>query len=198
MKPAPLSRLEILALAGMVVQQVYVASVVPASPFSHLNQPVYLATLLAPVTCVVLIALRFRAPRAVRLEKLLLALFLGGMPFVYASTALLGGHPVGAELVGIAVFVPLALAGYRGSPWFLAAGIAAHGVGWDLWHHPGELVVPRWYALGCLVVDVALGAYVATQVAAYREGGARSLAQSQSGEGFRSWKKRPPAESSSA
>jgi hypothetical protein len=81
-----------------------------------------------------------------------------------------GGAGRGAielEVFGIAVFVALAVAGWFRSPWFLVIGIAGHGVAWDLWHH-GALVVPSWYALGCLVADLALAAYAATQVPAYR------------------------------
>jgi hypothetical protein len=167
-----LTWLERAAMLGLLAQQVYIYLVLPESPFAHLGQPVYLAALASTVTTVSLIALRFGKPRRARLEQFFLASFLAGMPVIYAWTALAAGVPVGVEVVGLVIYCALALAGWYLSPWFLAAGIAAHGLAWDSWHH-GGLVVPSWYAIGCLVVDVALAAWVATQVPAYRAAAAR-------------------------
>ena len=45
------------------------------------------------------------------------------------------------------------------SPWFLAIGLLAHGLAWDLWHLDGR-VVPRWYGWACALVDVGLALLV--------------------------------------
>jgi hypothetical protein len=163
---APLTAVERLAVAGLVAQQLFVIALVPESPLRHLDEPVYLATLTGTAVALALVALRLYASRRVWLEKLLLAAFLGGMPIVYTWTALRDGGGRGAievELVGVAVFGALALAGWFRSGWFFVIGIAGHGLAWDLWHHGCALVVPGWYALGCLVADVALALYTATQ-----------------------------------
>jgi hypothetical protein len=82
-----------------------------------------------------------------------------------------GAHPVWlwVELFGLPVYAGLAVAGLKRSPWFLVAGIAAHGVGWDSWHYLNAAYIPTWYVTGCLLVDVSLGLYLATRVPAWRD-----------------------------
>lgn len=118
--------------------------------------------------------------RAIRTELWLLAVFLIAMPCVYVAKYFSIGNAISAplwlEVAGIAIFATLAVLGLKRSPWFLAAGILAHGVAWDAWHfHAAERAawrasafIPDWYAMGCLLVDVALAAYVAVRVPAYR------------------------------
>jgi len=55
--------------------------------------------------------------------------------------------------------------GLEHSPYWLAGGLAAHGV-WDLLHHHSHPVlgtreVPRWYPPACLVYDFPLAIFVA-------------------------------------
>jgi hypothetical protein len=170
---APLSTLERVALLGLVAQQVFVFLVVPASPFAHLDQAVYFATVATTPITVALVVLRFAAKRRIGLEKQLLAAFLAGMPVIYTVAAIqqgASGQVISMEGTAILVFGVFAIVGVIGSPWFLVVGIAAHGVCWDVWHHPTELVVPGWYAVGCFVVDVAMAGWAATQVPVYSSG----------------------------
>lgn len=70
-----------------------------------------------------------------------------------------------AESVGVLIFTAIALAGFRFSPWLVAAGIAAHGA-YDSVHaslitDPG---VPVWWPAFCGSIDIALGALLAFQL----------------------------------
>lgn len=70
------------------------------------------------------------------------------------------------ECIPIAVFVALALVGFKKSTWLVAAGIAGHGL-FDFVHHwfiqnPG---MPLWWPGFCGSVDVALGAWLAFRLA---------------------------------
>jgi hypothetical protein len=166
----PLSTLERLAFFGLVAQLVFTLVIVPVSPFGRIVEPIYLATVSSSAITVVLMTLRLRTRRDVRVEKLLLAMFLGAMPVIYSLTAVRNGASVDVlalEISAIVVFGALAVVGFNGSPWFLVIGIAGHGLLWDGSHHAAHLVVPGWYAVFCLVVDVMLAAYVATQIRAY-------------------------------
>ena len=177
MTRVPLSTPERIAFLGLAAQLVFTLVIVPVSPFGRIVEPIYLATISSSALTIALAVLRLRARRDVRIEKLLLALFLGGMPFIYTLTALrngASGNVLAMEGTAILVFGALAVVGLIGSPWFLVAGIAGHGLLWDASHHVTHLVVPGWYAVFCLVVDVILAAYVATQVPAYSTGGSRA------------------------
>ena len=170
MTRAPLSMLERLAFVGLAGQLVFTLFIVPTSPFGHIGEPIYLAAVSSCSLTVALMVMRLRARRDARLEKLLLALFLGAMPMIYTLTALRNGESgnvLAVEATAIVVFGGLAMIGFVYSPWFLVAGIAGHGLVWDGSHHAEHLVVPSWYAVFCLVVDVMLAAYVATQIRAY-------------------------------
>lgn len=156
---------ERVLLGVLIAVQVIVIGLSP-SPWPHLDEPVCLATVGGIVAACTMIALRFRSPRAPRLEQLVLALFLAGMPIVYAWTAVRAGDSVPREGAGIAVFGTIAVVGWFRAPWILPIGIAAHGLGWDVWHR--GLVVPVWYADGCLLLDLALAGFAAAQLAADR------------------------------
>lgn len=140
---------------------------VPAAPWSsYFINPAYFALVGASVTSAVLLVLRLWSPRQLRLERLALAVFLGSMPLIYLWSALWrSAEPAQlfTEAIGLLVFGGIAVLGYRGSPWWLAAGIAAHGLLWDAWHHGHAQFIEAWYPLGCLLFDVALGALVMAQ-----------------------------------
>ena len=165
-----LSTLERLALVALVAQQVFVYVVVPASPIANIVEPVYFATVASTATTIALVVSRSLPRRRVMLEKQMLAMFLAGMPVIYTVTAIqhgASGEVISMEATAILVFGVLAIVGLVGSPWFLVVGIGGHGLFWDAWHHATQLVVPSWYAVGCFVVDIALAAWVATQIPAY-------------------------------
>jgi hypothetical protein len=135
--------------------------------------PCILATVAAAITVVFLWVARWLGPRALASERLWLSGFLAGMPLVYVSRYLwkverVQGLWLGIELMGLLLFATLAWLGWKRSPGLLAAGIALHGVAWDCWHLRSSYV-PHWYALGCLLIDLTLGAYVAMRVSGYQE-----------------------------
>jgi hypothetical protein len=107
-------------------------------------------------------------------ERNLLAAFLVGMPLVYvarfllASTGRAANYWLWAEVLGTTIFVALAVLGVKRSPWFLAIGMVLHGLAWDTWHYRNSTYIPNWYAIACLAVDLAFGAYVAARVPAYQ------------------------------
>jgi len=74
------------------------------------------------------------------------------------------------EFLGLVLFAAFAVLSLKNSPWLLARGITGHGVAWDSWHYKNSAYVPDWYAVACLLVDFALGAYVAVRIAAYKQG----------------------------
>jgi hypothetical protein len=83
---------------------------------------------------------------------------------LYDLFAVMGGsvQALVAESVFGAVFIGLAIAGFKKTLWFAVAGLALHGV-FDLVHphvvnNPG---VPVWWPMFCLAYDVAAAAYLA-------------------------------------
>ena len=130
-----------------------------------------LAFLAAGATIVLLALTRLAGPAGVAVERAFIALFLAGMPVVYVVSWMThgtGGAWLAVELLGLLLYGGLAVAGWRHAPWLLAAGVAAHGIAWDAWHLAGSSYMPHWYALGCLIIDVGLAAYVSTRVATWR------------------------------
>ncbi|MEU6150052.1 hypothetical protein ABZ816_08660 [Actinosynnema sp. NPDC047251] len=69
-----------------------------------------------------------------------------------------------AQAAGVLVFGALAGTALLLDPdvgrYVVAAGWLAHAA-WDLVHYRANLVVPRWYALGCVVVDAFVGVSLA-------------------------------------
>jgi hypothetical protein len=138
-----------------------------------LTDPCHLALILSGATIAALYVTRWLGPSGWAIERILVTLFLAAMPLVYISSWLATGGGAGAtwlwvEILGLIVYVSLAVLGFTRSPWFLAAGIAAHGVAWDSWHFRNSAYIPSWYALGCLLVDVGLGIYIAVRLSAWR------------------------------
>ena len=85
--------------------------------------------------------------------------------FAIMASDLLGTGPIWApvELVGGVVFGTMALLGLRGSPWWLAAGWAAHPI-WDVVLHyfgPGNSFAPEPYVVACVSYDWLVAAYIA-------------------------------------
>jgi len=153
----------------LIAQLAITLSILPESPLAHPAEPTSLAVLGAMAVTLVLAFTRFvAAPRW--LDRVVLASFLAGMPIVYAWCAALRGEPrdLAIEWIGIVVFGGAALAGYLRWPWLIGAGIIAHGIGWDLWHHARSGYVPDWYSLGCLISDVGIGAFALVHLAGDR------------------------------
>ena len=69
------------------------------------------------------------------------------------------------EVVFAIAIIAVVFVGLEQSRYWLAGGLAAHGV-WDLLHHHSRPVlgtreVPRWYPPACLVYDFPLAIFVA-------------------------------------
>lgn len=72
------------------------------------------------------------------------------------------GRALVLEIAAASDFLLLAVLGYKTSLWWLAAGIAGHGV-FDMFHHslfenPG---VPHWWPGFCMAFDVSFGGLLA-------------------------------------
>jgi hypothetical protein len=129
--------------------------------------PCHLAALGGVATVVALLVTRMLGPHGLAHERWLLAIFLACMPPVYVASGFLSnasGTALLVELLAVPVYGAVAYLGVRRSPWWLVAGIAAHGLLWDAWHMADTGVVPSWYAMGCLVLDLAIAFYAATRL----------------------------------
>jgi hypothetical protein len=117
---------------------------------------------------------RWQGSRAANFERYLLAGFLVFMALVYVLRYLFVSRVPGAsswlwvEILSVPIFAALAVLGVKCSPWFLAIGIALHGLAWDSWHYGNSTYMPDWYIAACLAVDVTLGAYVAARIPTYQ------------------------------
>lgn len=158
-------RIALLAAGALTTAALY------GVPSWELTDIRVLAFLVAGATIVLLALTRLAGPAGVLLERAWIALFLAGMPVVYIARCVAhraGGAWLAVEIAGLLLFAGLAVAGWRHAPWLLAAGVAAHGIAWDAWHLAGSPYMPRWYAIGCLLVDVGVAGYVATRLGAWR------------------------------
>jgi hypothetical protein len=160
---------DMLGLVALCGAAVAVLPVVPDWPQRHLAEPAYAATAAYVVTVLGLLALRAWRGRGNWLERVWLASFLAVMPIIYLANLLLYGADgkwLSIELAGVGLYGALAWLGLVRSVWFLALGILAHGVLWDVWHH-SLAFTPDWYATGCMIADVGTALYVATQASAH-------------------------------
>jgi hypothetical protein len=82
----------------------------------------------------------------------------------YVLFATMGGaRALPAELIAATVFIVVAIVGFRTSLWWVAAGIAGHGV-FDWVVHPGLISnpgMPVFWPAFCGSIDVVLGVLVA-------------------------------------
>jgi len=163
--------IQIVVLIAVSIITVWTLYMVPS--WQAPGDPFLLAAVVGAVTVACLWLTRWLGSRAMKFERTMLAAFLVGMPLVYvmgwfAARDHSASSWIWAELLGLALFAAFATLGLKNSPWFLAIGIAGHGFGWDLWHYKNSAYIPEWYAVACMLVDLALGAYVAARVPAYR------------------------------
>lgn len=142
-------------------------------PWRISADPCLLAVVAALITLGFLWFTRWQGSRGANFERKLFAAFLAGMPIIYvtryfATTGPMIDSSLCLELLGVVVFAAPAVLGLKRSPWFLAIGIPAHGLAWDSWHYHNSSYIPDWYAILCLIVDVAYGAYAIARIPAYR------------------------------
>ncbi len=141
----------------------------------HAADPCHIASIFALMTIVIMYITRLHGARGILFERMWSFVFLVGMPVIYIASWLVeGGGTAGAtwlwvEMAGLPIYVALAVLGLKRSPWFLVAGIVAHGIAWDSWHIiVNSAYIPIWYSIGCLATDVGLGLYLAARVPAWR------------------------------
>ena len=82
---------------------------------------------------------------------------------VYIGFAVADGRPrvIIAEVLVASAFVVLGAVAIVASPWFVVAGLIAHGLK-DLWQHRRQFVAnTRWWPPFCLVVDAVAAALTA-------------------------------------
>jgi hypothetical protein len=130
------------------------------------------------ITIVVYAVARMLGSRGAMIERVWSAVFLAGMPVVYiVAWIATGGAGTGSarlvlELGGLIAFGGLAWLGIHRSPWFLVFGIAAHGLGWDAWHHAvASGYIPGWYVTACMLADVGIALYLAARIPAWKSAG---------------------------
>jgi len=149
-----------------------------APSWTELADPCVQALIAACVTIVLLYVTRWLGDTGIGIERITLALFLAAMPLIYIARWRkyrpdnVGTEWLSVELVGLGIYGLLAVLGLKRSPWFLAAGIAAHGLIWDL-SHLHSSYIPSWYAIGCLLADIGLGSYLAVRIPAWNDAAAR-------------------------
>ncbi len=136
--------------------------IVPGVPFAHLDDPSYWGVIGYALTLVVVVA-RVLGRRSEASERRWMVGFLVGMPLIYIADWLrFGGaaYWLVIEFVGLVLFSGIAWLSVRRSLWFLPSGITLHAL-WDAGHYEIAGFIPNWYVVGCIVVDVALGLYIA-------------------------------------
>jgi hypothetical protein len=145
-------------------------ALVPPAFTSDLSNPAHLATLGGIAGIVVLLLTTIWPLKDPKMERSLLAQILASMPLFYLWAAWLHGERIDVllELLGLVFFGAVAFYGYRTSSLVLAAGIAAHGLLWDSWHHHHAGFMATWYPSACLIYDVAVGIMVLGRVAYFK------------------------------
>jgi hypothetical protein len=176
--PTKQNAIPIFILIALSIITLWMLYLVPS--WQAAGNPFLLGATASAVTVACLWLARRLGSRAVKFERIWLAAFLVGMPVVYVMGWLAAGDRAASsgiweELLGLALFTTFATLGLKSSPWFLVIGIVGHGLAWDSWHYKNSAYVPDWYAVACLLVDLALGAYLIARVPAYRE--AQRIAQ---------------------
>ncbi|HET9801621.1 MAG TPA: hypothetical protein VFP96_00155 [Candidatus Acidoferrum sp.] len=164
--------IQIAILAVVSIVTVWMFYEVPS--WQRQAAPFLFGTVGAGFTVVCLWLTRRLGSRAMKFERGLLTAFLVGMPLIYMAGWFVGRSHGGnswiwTELAGFALFAGFGALGVKKSAWFLATGIAAHGLVWDIWHYRNSAYIPDWYAVACMLVDIALGVYVAARIPTYKE-----------------------------
>ena len=120
--------------------------------------PVLIGIVLAPVIVVLGRVSRLDRDRAMYPITLIV------IAAYYVLFATMGGaQALPAELIAATVFIVVAIVGFRTSLWWVAAGIAGHGL-FDWLVHPRLIAnpgMPAFWPAFCGSIDIALGAILA-------------------------------------
>jgi hypothetical protein len=170
--------IQIAFLVALSIVSGWMVYMVPS--WQSARDPFLQGAVASAVTAACLWVVRWLGPQAVKFERVWLAAFLVGMPVVYVLGRLAtpdrpASSGIWVDLMGLALYSTFAVLGLKKSPWFLAIGIAGHGLAWDSWHYKNSAYIPDWYAIACLLVDLALGAYLIARMSVYRERRATTL-----------------------
>ena len=166
-----LEKFESSAFVLLFVALAYsLAALAPRTALTDFGRPESLAGNATVLVSFAFLFLRVLPKRRLKIERAVYALFLTGMPLIYFAAAYMSGsrNDLALEIVGVLIFVGLAVFGYCKSYLTLGFGIMAHGVCWDSWHHRSHPYVASWYPMACLLADLALGFLVVTQAGAYQ------------------------------
>jgi hypothetical protein len=170
--PRPGRDFDAAGLVGLALSTLLALHLAPALSLHALGDPAFAAMVATALVFCRIVVLRARHRRGTRRERFVLSAFLALMPAIYVLCWLRFDRTSGwiwPELLGLLGFSALAVLGLRGSPWWLVAGIAGHGLLWDTWHYGRAPFIPDWYAVACTVVDLAWAFYAAAQVRAWNE-----------------------------
>lgn len=91
-------------------------------------------------------------------KRLIAALTLVGIPFIYIGFAWYDAPSLTIVIVGAALFVALAYFGYQWNFMLIPAGLLLHGV-WDLLFPLVSSVAPEGYDIFCFTIDILLAFY---------------------------------------
>jgi hypothetical protein len=166
-----LEKFESSAFVLLFVTLAYsLAALAPRTALTDVGRPETLAGIATALVAFVMLFLRVLPKRRPHIERAVYALFLTAMPMIYFAAAYMSGSrgDLALKLVGVLIFVGLAVLGYCKSYLALGFGIMAHGVVWDSWHHHSHPYVASWYPMTCLLVDLALGFLVITQAGVHQ------------------------------
>ena len=166
-----LKKFESSAFVLLFVALAYsLAALAPRTALIELGRPETLAAIATTLVAFGLLLLRVLPKRRLQIERAIYALFLAAMPLIYFAAAYMSGsqNDLDSEVVGVLIFVGVAVFGYYKSFLTLGLGIMAHGLGWDSWHHHSHSYVANWYPMACLLADLAFGFLVITQACAHR------------------------------
>lgn len=148
--------------------------IVPDWPLRHLDDPSHWG-ILGYAGTLALLAVRGWWAHDDPSRRRPLLWFLVAMPVIYLADWLrFGGRPAWlvVELAGAGAYWVCARLAVTRSVWYLPVGIAGHAL-WDIAHYGRAAFVPDWYALGCAVVDVAMGLFAGLLLAPSRWGSDR-------------------------
>lgn len=165
-----MKNIEKISISLVFVATLSMVFIVPENPAFHLDDPNYWGVIGYCAVFLVVLFMRILGNQTIKQEKILLTIFLAAMPLIYIADWLRFDRKsfwIWIEIVGLFIYVLMAILSTRRRIILLGIGIAAHGL-WDLFHFNQQLYVPNWYVIACAVVDCAAGFYVVIRFKTYQ------------------------------
>ena len=157
-----MTNLEKISIALVFLATISLYPLVPDNPLNHLDNPNYWGVIGYVTIFVTVVTLRVYEGLSNESERLVLTVFLAGMPLIYVADWIrFDGMSLWiiVELAGLSIYAIIAYLSTKKYFILLPIGLAGHGL-WDLLHFNQGLYVPNWYVLACAIVDCAIGFYV--------------------------------------